>query len=157
MIKQILIVAIVFSNILCSHAQKANNFDVKKFEKELISQMEIQFPGFTLDTTLSFATRAISQEEAGSPECYATKKGGMVNTSKNEKEEAVKLVSEYKAYLKSTLHFDDVALKRCRFTEFCATATEQYGGLVRYGIVIDNNFTRESIINSSEKNWSNEI
>lgn len=132
-------------------AQKANPFNVEKFENALIQQMEITFPGMTLDTTLRFATRARSQEEAGAPECYGTKKGGMVNTKISEEEEAKRLVSEYKTYLKSNLYFDDEALKRCRFTEFCATATEQYGGLVRYGIVIDNNITRESLINSSDE------
>jgi hypothetical protein len=132
-------------------AQKANPFNVEKFEKALIQQMEITFPGMTLDTTLRFVTRARSQEEAGAPECYGTKKGGMVNTKISEEEEAKRLVSEYKTYLKSNLCFDDEALKRCRFTEFCATATEQYGGLVRYGIVIDNNITRESLINSNEE------
>ena len=133
------------------YAQKATNFNVDKFEKVLIEQMEITFSGMTLDTTLRFATRATSQEEAGAPECYGTKKGGMVNTKISEEEEAKRLVSEYKTYLKSNLYFDDEALKRCRFTEFCATATEQYGGLVRYGIVIDNNITRESLIISSDK------
>lgn len=132
-------------------AQKANPFNVEKFEKALIEQMEITFPGMTLDTTLRFATRATSQAEAGYPECYGTKKGGMVNTKISEEEEAKRLVFEYKTYLKSKLYFDDEALKRCRFTEFCATATAQYGGLVRYGIVIDNNITRESIINSSDE------
>ena len=132
-------------------AQKTNPFNGEKFEKALIEQMEITFPGMTLDTTLRFATRATSQAEAGYPECYGTKKGGMVNTKISEEEEAKRLVSEYKTYLKSKLYFDDEALKRCRFTEFCATATEQYGGLVRYGIVIDNNISRESLIYSSDE------
>lgn len=132
-------------------SQNSNNFNVEKFEKELVKQMEIQFPGLTLDTTLRFATRARSSEEAGHPECYASKRGGMVNTSNNKKAEAIKLVTEYKKYINDVLYFNDAALKRCRFTEFCATATEQYGGLVRYGIVIDNNITRESLINSSKE------
>lgn len=142
--------ALVISTFFNSQAQKANNFDVKKFEKELIKQMEIQFPGLTLDTTLNFATRATSQEEAGFPECYASKRGGMVNTANDEKAEAIRIAKEYRSYVRERL-FSDEGLKRGRFTEFCATATEQYGGLVRYGIVIDNNITRESIINSSEE------
>lgn len=133
-----------------SIAQSANNFDVTKFEEALIKQMEITFPTLRLDTTLNFATRARSQAEAGAPECYATKQGGMVNTSNSEEEEAKKLVAAYKIYLNSNLGFDEKSLKRCLFTEFCATATQQYGGLVRYGIVIDNNITRESIIQSSD-------
>ena len=113
--------------------------------------MEITFPSMQLDTTLRFATRATSQAEAGSPICYGTKSGGMVNTANDETDEAVRLVAAYKKHLEEVLHFDMAALKRCRFTEFCATATAQYGGLVRYGIVIDNNITRESLINSSDE------
>ena len=125
-------------------AQKANQFNVEKFEKALIEQMEVTFPGLTLDTTLNFVTRARSAEEASFHESHASGKGGMVNTANDETEEAVRLVLAYKKHLEDVLHFDKAALKRCRFTEFCATATEQYGGLVRYGIVIDNNITRES-------------
>ena len=133
-----------FGISLITVAQRENNFDVEKFEKALIHQMEITFPGMQLDTTLRFATRATSQAEAGSPICYGTKSGGMVNTANDETAEAVQLVAAYKKYIADVLHFDDQSLKRCRFTEFCATATAQYGGLVRYGIVIDNNITRES-------------
>jgi len=145
----ILTSVLIFSTIIGAQAQKANNFDVAKFEKELIKEMSVQFPGMTLDTTLNFAARATSQAEAGYPECYGTKKGGMVNTANEEKEEAVKLVSSYKSYLKNTLYFDEEAIKRCRFTEFCATATKQ-NGMVRYGLVIDNNITRESMISESK-------
>ena len=141
---------LIVSTIIGVQAQKANNFNVSKFEKELIKEMSIQFPYMTLDTTLNFAARATSQAEAGYPECYGTKKGGMVNTANEEKEEAVKLVSSYKSYLKNTLYFDEEAIKRCRFTEFCATATKQ-NGMVRYGLVIDNNITRESIIAESKE------
>jgi len=132
-------------------AQKANPFNVEKFENALIQQMEITFPGMTLDTTLRFVTRARSAEEARFHESHASGKGGMVNTNNDETEEAVRLVLAYKKHLEEVLHFDKAALKRCRFTEFCATATEQYGGLVRYGIVIDNNITRESLIISSDE------
>ena len=145
----ILTSVLIFSTIIGAQAQKANNFDVAKFEKELIKEMSVQFPGMTLDTTINFAARATSQAEAGYPECYGTKKGGMVNTANEEKEEAVKLVSAYKSYLKNTLYFDEAAIKRCRFTEFCATATKQ-NGMVRYGLVIDNNITRESIVAESK-------
>jgi hypothetical protein len=146
----ILTSVLIVSTIIGVKAQKANNFNLAKFEKELIKEMSVQFPGMTLDTTLNFAARATSQAEAGYPECYGTKKGGMVNTANEEKEEAVKLVSSYKSYLKNTLYFDEEAIKRCRFTEFCATATKQ-NGMVRYGLVIDNNITRESIIAESKE------
>jgi hypothetical protein len=146
----ILTISLILLPIIGAHAQKANNFSLEKFEKELIKEMSVQFPGMTLDTTLNFAARAKSQEEAGFPECYGTKKGGMVNTMNGEKEEAIRLVTEYKSYLKNTLSFDDAALKRCRFTEFCATGTKE-NGMVRYGLIIDNNITRESIIENSKE------
>ena len=146
----ILTFALILSTIIGAQAQKANNFDVAKFEKELIKEMSVQFPFMTLDTTLNFAARATSQAEAGYPECYGTKKGGMVNTANDEKEEAVRLVTAYKLYLKNTLYFDEASIKRCRFTEFCATATKQ-NGMVRYGLIIDNNITRESIVEESKE------
>jgi hypothetical protein len=150
--KSLILSMVLFIGFLAPiFAQKANQFNVEKFEKALIEQMEVTFPGLTLDTTLNFASRATSQAEAGYPECYGTKSGGMVNTANEEIEEAKRLVSAYKKHLEEVLYFDKAALKRCRFTEFCATASEQYGGLVRYGIVIDNNITRESLINSSDE------
>ena len=141
-------VALIVGVVNQNFAQETQKFNVEKFEKALISQMEITFPDMTLDTTLRFATSAISQAEAGFPECYGTKKGGMVNTESDETEEAIRLVFAYKKYIEDVLYFDEKALKRCRFTEFCATATAQYGGLVRYGIVIDNNINLESLIDS---------
>jgi hypothetical protein len=141
-------VALIVGVVNQNFAQETKKFNVEKFEKALISQMEITFPSMTLDTTLRFATSAISQAEAGYPECYGTKKGGMVNTESDETEEAIRLVFAYKKYIEDVLYFDEKALKRCRFTEFCATATAQYGGLVRYGIVIDNNINLESLIDS---------
>lgn len=146
----ILTISLILLPIIGAHAQKANNFSVEKFEKELIKEMSVQFSGMTLDTTLNFVARAKSQEEAKFHESYAAGKGGMVNTANEEKEEAVRLVTEYKRYLKNTLSFDDAALKRCRFTEFCATATKE-NGMVRYGLLIDNNITRESIIQGSKE------
>ena len=125
-------------------AQEPNNFNVERFEQALNAEMKEQFPWMSPDTTLAFATRAMSQEEAGYPECYASKRGGMVNTTRNEEEEARVLVTNYKQFLIEVLHFDEAALKRCHFTEFCATATKA-NGLVRYGIVVDNNFKRETI------------
>ena len=132
-------------------AQETKKFNVEKFEKALIHQMEVTFPGLTLDTSLNFVTRATSAKEARFHESHASGKGGMVNTANDETEEAIRLVVAYKKYIEDVLYFDEKALKRCRFTEFCATGTEQYGGLVRYGIVIDNNITRDSLINSSDE------
>jgi hypothetical protein len=129
---------------LTAQAQHTTDFDVDRFEKALNKEMKIQFPWMAADTTLKFATRATSQEEAGYPECYGTKKGGMVNTINNEEDEAKLLVNHYKCYLDQVLHFNDQVLKRCRFTEFCASATKE-NGMVRYGIVVDNNFKREDL------------
>lgn len=130
-------------------AQEPNNFNVERFEQALNAEMKEQFTWMSPDTTLAFTTRAMSQEEAGYPECYATKKGGMVNTTNNEEEEARMLVTNYKRFLAEVLHFDEAALKRCHFTEFCATATKS-NGLVRYGIVVDNNFKRETISSNQD-------
>jgi hypothetical protein len=149
--KQILTMVFFIGVLSPIFSQKTNRFDVEKFENALIQQMEITFPKLTLDTTLNFVTRATSQEEAGYPDCYGTKRGGMVNTSNDEIEEARKLVYLYKKYLEEVLYMDKEDFQRCRYTEFCVTATEQFGGLVRYGIVIDNNITHESLFNLSDQ------
>lgn len=126
-------------------AQEPYDFNVERFERALNAEMSGQFPWMSPDTTLAFATTAMSQEEAGYPECYATKMGGMVNTTNNEEDEARRLVTNYQKFLIDILHFDETALRRCNFNEFCATATK-YNGLVRYGILVDNNFKREELI-----------
>jgi hypothetical protein len=134
----------ILSLKLTAQARHTADFDVDRFEKALNKEMKIQFPWMTADTTLKFATRATSREEAGFPECYGTKKGGMVNTMNNEEDEAKLLVNHYKYHLDQVLHFNDQALKCCRFTEFCASATKE-NGMVWYGIVVDNNFKREDL------------
>ncbi len=143
--KQFLIIVLVTSVLNQSFSQEIHSFDIKTFENALISEMRSQFSWMQLDTTLSFATRATSQKEAGYPICYGTKKGGMVKTSNNEFEEAKRLVTEYKSYLMNVLYLDENSLKRCRFNEFCATATET-NGLLRYGIVVDNNIKNEDLV-----------
>lgn len=145
-----LAICVILASITGAKAQKANNFSVEKFEKFLIDEMKEQFPGMTLDTTLNFAARAKSQAEAGYPDCYGTKKGGMVNTANEEKSEAEKLVADYKEYLKKTLYFDEETLKKCNFTEFCATATKE-NGMVRYGLIVDNNYSKKSLLGESKK------
>jgi hypothetical protein len=112
-------------------------------EEALIEEMSIQFPGFKLDTTLNYILRAKSQEEAGYPEAYVMKKGGNANLQENEKDEAKRVVTEYKKRLaERNFTFED--LKRCGFTEFAALATKSNGS-IRYGLIVDNNITRESI------------
>jgi hypothetical protein len=103
--KPFLSIAIFIGVFTPTFAQKTNQFNVEKFEKALIKQMEVKFPFLTLDTTLTFVTRATSQEEAGYPNCYGTKRGGMVNTSNDEIAEAVKLVAAYKKYIEENLIF----------------------------------------------------
>jgi hypothetical protein len=105
MTKPFLSMAIFIGVFTPTFAQKTNQFNVEKFEKALIKQMEVTFPFLTLDTTLTFVTRATSQEEAGYPNCYGTKRGGMVNTSNDEIAEAVKLVAAYKKYIEENLIF----------------------------------------------------
>jgi hypothetical protein len=97
------------------------------------------------DTTNNFAARARSQEEAGFPICYGSKQGGMVDTKNDELAEAKKIVNKYKEYLFNSPYFGEKALKSL-YKDYSAVATKQYGGLVRYGILVDNNITYESIM-----------
>ena len=99
-----------------------------------------------MDTSLLFVVRATSQKDAGYPECYVLKKGGMVNLQEDELLQAKRLVREYRKHLTEDLNFDAASLIRCNFTEYCVTTVLQYGGLIRYGIVIDNNFKREDLL-----------
>jgi hypothetical protein len=101
------------------------------------------------DTTINFAARAKSQAEAGYPECYGSKKGGMVNLLENEEAQAKRLVAEYKEYLYNSLYFGEIALKK-HYVEFAAVATKE-NGIIRYGFVVDNNITRESILGTTKE------
>jgi len=125
-------------------------FDIDLFQKTLTSEMLSQFPGMIEDTTNNFAARATSQEEAGYPICYGSKKGGMVNLKENEIDQAKRLVSEYKTYLFNSPYFGETTIKKY-YVDFSAVATEQYGGLIRYGFIVDNNITREGIMEESNK------
>jgi hypothetical protein len=124
----------------------SKGFNFELFQKTLTSEMLSQFPGMVEDTTINYIARAKSREEAGNPMSYTTKKGGMIKLNENEKDQAKRLVSEYKEYVFNNLHFDENSLKSCKFTEFAAVATKQYGGLIRYSIIIDNNITEEDLI-----------
>jgi hypothetical protein len=126
----------------------SKGFDFDLFQKTLTEQMLIQFPGMVEDTTNNFAARATSQEEAGYPICYGSKRGGMVNLKENEINQAKRLVSQYKQYLFDSPYFGETAIKKY-YVDFSAVATLQYGGLIRYGFIVDNNITRESIIEQS--------
>ena len=126
----------------------SKGFNFELFQKTLTSEMLSQFPGMVEDTTNNFAARATSQEEAGFPICYGSKRGGMVNLKENEKDQAKRLVSEYKQYLFDSPYFGETTIKKY-YVDFSAVATLQYGGLIRYGFIVDNNITRESIIEQS--------
>jgi hypothetical protein len=158
--KLIFVATILFNNTL--HAQDSqftifdedsqieliNEFDVTLFQKHLTQEMSIAFPWMVEDTTNNYAARARSQQEAGFPMCYHSKKGGMVDLKNDELLEAKRIVIDYKKYLYESPYFGEVALKKY-FKDFSAVATKQYGGLIRYGLLVDNNITRESIMEGS--------
>jgi hypothetical protein len=128
-----------------------HSFNQALFESALITEMEQQFPMLKMDTSLLFVVRATSQKDAGYPECYVMKKGGMVNLEEDELLQAKRIVSAYKRHLTEDLNFDAASLIRCDFTDYCVTTVLQYGGLIRYGIVIDNNFKREDLLKMSNE------
>ena len=66
---------------------------------------------------------------------------------RDEEEQAKRLVAEYKAHLYNSPYFGETALKKY-YVEFSAVATKE-NGIVRYGFVVDNNITRESIMGAS--------
>ncbi len=125
-------------------------FDFNLFQKHLTQEMSIAFPWMVEDTSNNYASRATSQTEAGSPMCYGSKQGGMVDVKNDELMEAKRIVNKYQEYLYNSPYFGEKTLKKY-YKDFSAVATKQYGGLVRYGLIVDNNITRESIMNESNK------
>ena len=93
----VLIIALTIGTIANAQTKEVKpttkGFDYELFQKELTEQMKEQFSWMSEDTTINFAARARSQEEAGYPICYGSKKGGMVNLKENEKDQAKRLVS----------------------------------------------------------------
>jgi hypothetical protein len=120
-------------------------FDFDLFQKTLTEQMKIQFDWMSEDTTINFVASSTTSEEAKYHPSNVTKKAGMVNLKENEIDQAKRLVSEYKDELFKSRFFGEKALKKY-YAEFSAVATKQRGGLIRYGMVIDNNITREEIL-----------
>lgn len=141
--KLIAIAAIVIASVTTAQVNaQSKGFNTKVFQKSLIKEMAIQFPGFKLDTTLNSVLRAKNQEEANSS-VYVMKKGGNPNIQKDEKEEAKRVVAEYKKGLEErAFSYND--LVRCHFSEFSALVTK-VNGSVRYALIVDNNFTKESV------------
>jgi hypothetical protein len=125
-------------------------FDFNLFQKHLTQEMSIAFPWMVEDTSNNYASRATSQTEAGSPMCYGSKQGGMVDVKNDELMEAKRIVNKYQEYLYNSPYFGEKTLKKY-YKDFSAVATKQYGGLVRYGLIVDNNITRESMMGESNK------
>ena len=125
-------------------------FDFNLFQKHLTQEMSRAFPWMVEDTSNNFAARATSQTEAGSPICYGSKQGGMVDIKNDELVEAKNIVENYQQYLFNSPYFGEKTLKKY-YKDFSAVATKQYGGLVRYGLIVDNNITRESMMGESNK------
>ena len=125
-------------------------FDFNLFQKHLTQEMSRAFSWMAEDTSNNFAARATSQTEAGSPICYGSKQGGMVDTKNDELVEAKNIVENYQQYLFNSPYFGEKTLKKYD-KDFSAVATKQYGGLVRYGLIVDNNITRESMMGESNK------
>ena len=132
------------------HFEFKDEFDVNLFQNHLTKEMSRAFSWMVEDTANNFAARAISQTEAGFPICYGSKQGGMVDTKNDELLEAKKIVENYQRYLFNSPYFGEKTLKKY-YKDFSAVATKQNGGLIRYGLIVDNNITRESIIESSNK------
>ena len=85
--KLIAIAAIVIASVTTAQVNaQSKGFNTSVFQKALIKEMTIQFPGFKLDTTLNSVLRAKTQEEANSS-VYVMKKGGNANIQKDEKSE----------------------------------------------------------------------
>lgn len=126
----------------------SEEFNVDLFQQHLTQEMYLAFPWMAEDTSNNFAARARSQQEAGFPMCYHSKKGGMVNVKNDEFLEAKRIVQDYKKYLYESPYFGEKMIKKY-FVDFSAVATKQYGGLVRYGILVDNNITYESMMDFS--------
>jgi hypothetical protein len=120
-----------------------NGFDSRLFERALIDEMYAQFPKMSLDTTLNHLLRIRSQKESNYSPIYALKTGGMARLDENEIAQAKRLVSAYTKKLAS-LGFDEQSLIRCNFTEFAALAINE-NGLVRFGLIVDNNFKYEDL------------
>ncbi|MBM3452069.1 MAG: hypothetical protein FJX84_02875 [Bacteroidetes bacterium] len=133
-----------------SQFEFSNEFDVNLFQKYLTQEMSIAFPWMVEDTSNNYAARATSQTEAGSPMCYGSKQGGMVDIKNDELLEAKRIVNKYQEYLYDSPYFGEKTLKKY-YKDFSAVATKQNGGLIRYGLLVDNNITRESIMEGSNK------
>jgi hypothetical protein len=118
-------------------------FDCELFQRALIDEMYIQFPMVSLDTSINYLLRIHSQKESNYSPIYVLKTSGMARLDENEFVQAKRLVAAYKKKL-ARMGFDEKSLVRCNFTEFAALAINE-NGLVRYGLIVDNNFKYEDL------------
>jgi hypothetical protein len=150
--KLFLVLALAFGTSINAQTKGLENpskgFDFDLFQKTLTQEMKSQFDWMMEDTTINYVAKSITSEEARYHPSNATKKAGMVNLSENEIDQAKRLVLEYKKELFESRFFGEKSLKKY-YVEFSAVATKQRGGLIRYGMVIDNNITREEILGMS--------
>jgi hypothetical protein len=140
-------VIVTINNTISAQESPVNDtlkgFDCELFQRALIDEMYIQFPMLSLDTSINYLLRIRSQKESNYSPIYALKRGGMARLGENEFSQAKRLVSAYKKNLAS-LGFDEKSLVRCNFTEFAALAIKE-NGLVRYELIVDNNFKYEDL------------
>jgi hypothetical protein len=179
-IAAIVIASVTTAQVKAQPADTAKGFDVGLFQKALVDEMYIQFPGLNLDTTLDYVLRAENvyeknsdgtnklvdlpngkktyvvlkeaQEVAGNPSCFTARDKGKATITANEKEEAKRIVTEYKERLVKRLAIDVTpeGLDKLGYVEFDALAINK-NGIILYALVIDRNFDRNSVIVDVEK------
>ena len=175
-IAAIFIASVTTAQIKAQPADTAKGFDVNVFQKALVDEMYIQFSGLNLDTTLDYVLKAENvyeknsdgtykltedrkpivlkeaQEVAGNPSCFTSRDKGNVNILSSEKEEAKRIVAQYKNKLKEKRNIDVTqdGLSKLGYVEFDALAINK-NGTILYALVIDRNFDRNSVIVDVDK------
>jgi hypothetical protein len=170
------LISIIIQKINAQPINSGKGFDMGIFQKSLIEEMSLQFPGLELDTTLNYVLRAENeykknsdgsyvftsdrkliiikdaQDVADNPTCWTLINKGNVNILNNELAEAKRIVSKYKneVLVKRDWPVTEKGLKRLGFVEFDALAINK-NGTILYALVIDNNFDRNSLIIDTEK------
>ena len=171
-IAAIVIASVTTAQVKAQPADTAKGFDVSLFQKALVDEMYIQFPGLNLDTTLDYVLRAENVYEKNSdgtnklvdlpngkktyvvlnPSCFTARDKGKASITANEKEEAKRIVTEYKERLVKRLAIDVTpeGLGKLGYVEFDALTINK-NGIILYALVIDRNFDRNSVIVDVEK------
>ena len=175
-IAAIFITSATTAQVKAQPADTAKGFDVNVFQKALVDEMYIQFSGLSLDTTLDYVLKAENvyeknsdgtykltedrkpivlkeaQEVAGNPSCFTSRDKGNVNILSSEKEEAKRIVAQYKNKLKEKRNIDVTqdGLSKLGYVEFDALVINK-NGTILYALVIDRNFDRNSVIVDVDK------